>query len=522
MPWMNRRRLIKAAAGVAAGGLGAAAIGLNPGSASAVEVKPAFLLNPFRFGVSSSPVDNVLWTKLAISLFESDGRGGMPTGDVRVNWVVARNRALSDVVASGTALAYDVHGHTVHLSVPDLPVNTELFYQFSYSNWRSDVGRMRTFPASTDGTTPLKIAAASCANFEHGYFHLYDHIATYNVDLVLMLGDYVYADSYDPAIRDHLPSRGDCFTLADYRIRHNQYHSDPSERRMRASAPMIALFDDHEIDNDWAGDVPETPASAGSAGWWVRRHNGMKAFWENTPMAMSRQPKNSRIDITGHHAWGKLASFHLLDTRQFRSDQDSGREEDTNRYLLGPQQREMLRQNYRGARWDFLAQQVVMAGWDPTGAFNVDAWDNYDAERQRVLGDLVRMGVRNPVVLTGDVHNAFAQYVSDKNGNRRAVELVTSSITSEGDGERTYGGLGPGTGEIKATNDDVLWTSGHRGWMLLDVDYNRINVQWRGTQFVTETGAQPDRLIASCTVQDRSMTFSNKTTHIPLMATDWD
>ena len=61
------------------------------------------------------------------------------------------------------------------------------------------------------------------------------------------------------------------------------------------------------------------------------------------------------------------------------------------------------------------------------------------AARDRGSAALVASGARNPVVLTGDIH---AHWASDlqarlrRPGLRRsAVELVTTSITSDGDGE---------------------------------------------------------------------------------------
>ncbi|MFC8550248.1 alkaline phosphatase D family protein [Streptomyces sp. NPDC057273] len=482
----------------------------NGDPATAAVIRPGFSWNPFQFGVACSPVDNVIWTKLAVEPLAPDGRGGMPRGDVPVDWVVSRNPDLSDIVASGTAYAIDSDGHTVHHSVSGLPADAELYYRFQYAGWQSTVGRLRTAPRAGEAAPDLKLAVTSCAHYAQGYFHVYRHIATHQVDAVLVVGDIVYTDSADVDVRTHVPA-AQCRSLTQYRLRHSQYRLDPDEQAVRASAPLIAILDDHEVDNNWAASIPDKEADGGSIGWWSRRQNALRAFWEHLPFAPWKRPTKSVLDITAHLAWGDLATLHMLDTRQFRSDQNGDLRDKSNRYLLGPVQLQQLGQAYQGARWDILAQQVVMARWDvtPSGFWdsvaNTDSWDGYRAEKIRVYEQWKQMDVRNPIVLTGDVHSAWAN-VLEHIGSAVGLELVTSSISSGGNGDKQMFGLD----KLWLMNSHIKYHNAQRGWILMEVGYDDIRVSWRGTQIVTSPSPQPDLLFARCTIKDGVREFRDK------------
>ena len=46
-------------------------------------------------------------------------------------------------------------------------------------------------------------------------------------------------------------------TLAEYRNRHAQYKTDPDLQRLHAAVPWLVTWDDHEVDNDYAGGQSE-------------------------------------------------------------------------------------------------------------------------------------------------------------------------------------------------------------------------------------------------------------------------
>ncbi|TLQ42179.1 hypothetical protein FEF34_02055 [Streptomyces marianii] len=515
---LDRRRFLRGAGAAAAVGVaGFVGTEILQGSASAAVIEPTFNINPFQFGVASSPLRNVIWTRLAILPLARDGRAGMPDGDIPVRWKVARNRDGSGVLAEGTAYALSGNGHSARVEVAALPQATAVFYWFEYGNWRSTVGRLKTAPAANSNPSAMTAAVISCANFEHGFFHCYEHIADHEVDVVIATGDFTYADSYNPGYgskaRSHLPA-GECFTLADYRLRHSQYRADPQEQAMRASAGMVLTLDDHEVDDDWAGSTPDyledAAANSGPGTFWERRHNALQAHWENTPLPFMMRPVRSLMPNSYQTLnWGRLADLHLLDTRQFRSRQDKGRRFEENRYMLGPDQLAALGDSYRGARWDLLVNQVVMAGWTHGGPGTEkasDSWDGYRAERRRVIRQWSDRRVANPVVLTGDVHFGGADSVFDDfDGlSTKAPEIISSSITSGGDLEGDWAGS-------RVVLDALPLHMYHRrrGWTKLDITSQRIHIQWRGTEVVSARAAQPDRIFQSADISAGQHDFSN-------------
>ena len=157
-------------------------------------------------------------------------------------------------------------------------------------------------------------------------------------------------------------------------------------------------------------------------------------------------------------AFGGLADLVMLDTRYVGRDQEAPKREqieileDPKRTLLGAAQEQWLADELRastrsGATWQVLGQQVMFAPMAPKGApaANKDTWDGYRPARDRVIDALGAAGVRNGVILTGDIHSSWAYDVSrdpwrdyDPASGRGslAVEIATPAISSPGWGTR--------------------------------------------------------------------------------------
>ena len=82
------------------------------------------------------------------------------------------------------------------------------------------------------------------------------------------------------------------YTLVDYRNRYAQYKSDPDFMAAHASAPFIVTWDDHEVDNDYAGDRDEndTPPEV----FLLRRAAAYQAYYETMPLRASAMPTGPR------------------------------------------------------------------------------------------------------------------------------------------------------------------------------------------------------------------------------------
>ncbi|GAB3665243.1 alkaline phosphatase D family protein [Nocardioides korecus] len=449
----SRRSVLRA--GLATGATATLLGWVGPLDSRATAAVPALPRTPFTLGVASGdpfPTSVLLWTRLAIDPLADDGHGGMPTRTYPVRWQVAHDARFRKVVRSGTAQTGPDQAHSVHVEVGGLRPGAEYFYRFRVGTFLSPVGRTRTAPAHHSLVPSLSMAFASCAQYERGWFTAYRRLAQDEPDLVLHLGDYMYEFAAKPVgsggtVRSF---RGpETVTLANYRQRLAQYHADPDLQAAHAVAPWLVVFDDHDVDNDWAGDVPDDPREA--AAFPARRAAAFKAYYENMPLRHASIPTGSHMAVNRRLQWGRLAMFHMLDTRQFRSDQACGdgwkdcpEAAAPARSLPGAAQEAWLSRGFARsrARWDVLGQQVFFSrratSASPHATVAMDAWDGYPTSRARVISSWVKAGVRNPIVLTGDVHAHWASDIRSDFTDRTAPvvgsEFITSSVTSGGDG----------------------------------------------------------------------------------------
>jgi alkaline phosphatase D len=476
--------------------------------------------DPFTLGVASGdpePGGVVLWTRLAPHPLAADGLGGMPGREVAVDWQVAEDPQLSRVVRSGRARAVPRRAHAVHVEVEGLQPGREYYYRFRAEGHLSAVGRTRTAPAYASSPTSLKVAMASCAQYEHGYFTAYQRLAQDDPDLVLHLGDYLYefrADDYIAHPHNVRAVAGpETVTLAEYRRRHAQYKTDPDLQTAHAAAPWSVVFDDHEVDGNWAGMRPERPGPPFAR----RRAAAFRAYYEHMPLRRTSLPHGPGMRIYRRVRWGDLATIHLLDTRQYRDDQACGDHRqagctarlDPRRSITGDRQERWLLRGLgdSDARWDVVAQQVFFAQRDTSSRsglqVGMDGWDGYAASRRRILEGFVHRGVRNPVVLTGDVHRHYANDLRldfDRPSTRPVgVELVTSSITSGGDGQDRSRTM---RAEV-ADNPHIHYTTSRRGYVLTRFDRDRLQADFKTLPYVQRPGA-PVRTAASYVVEDRN------------------
>ena len=502
---LSRRHVL--AGGIAAG---ATTIAISPASAAPLLTAAGPVrTSPFALGIASgdpTPSGVVLWTRLAVEPLAADGRGGMPARDITVQWEVADNARMHRPVARGAARARAADAHSVHVEVEGLRSGREYWYRFRVDGHLSPVGRTRTAPRRDEMPATLAMSAASCANWEAGFFTAYRYLADDEPDLVLHLGDYQYEGkgTTNPAApRVHAGS--ETVTLEGYRLRHAQYKTDPDLQTAHAIAPWLVVWDDHEVDNNWAASVPQ---DAKAPEWndtperfLARRANAFRAYYENMPLRRSSIPSGPDMQIFRRLGWGRLASFHMLDTRQYRDDQACDDGWDTNcagaldpsRTITGTAQEQWLREGFSrsGARWDFLGQQVFFTQRDGKVEQELlhtsnDAWDGYVGSRDRVTRAWMDAGVRNPVVLTGDVHKHWAADVktdyADPDSPVVGTELVASSITSGGNGNAAW------SDPIMEWNPHLRFSGDLRGYLRTTVTPAGLRADFRSVDRVTTRG----------------------------------
>lgn len=464
--------------------------------------------DPFTLGVASgdpAPDGAVIWTRLAPHPLAGDGRGGMPDQVVEVDWEVADDARFARVVQRGVTHARPEAAHSVHVELTGLRPGAEYFYRFRAAGFVSPAGRTRTAPQPDSLAAQLTICVVSCSNYEDGWFTAYRRVAEEHPDLVIELGDFIYEDRGGRhgahAVRRHVGAEP-AMTLADYRLRYAQYRTDPDLQAAQAAAPWLVVFDDHEVANNWADEMPEVP----QPDFPERRVAALQAYYENMPLRSSARPTGGSMQLYRRVPWGSLATFHLLDTRQYRTDQpchdklpsDCIERLDPTASLTGMEQERWLLDGFAqsSARWDLIAQQVLFSQLDltegPGRSFNPDAWDGYVAQRDRVVAALADSAVRNPVVLSGDIHSHCAaevwQRFDDPSSRRVAVELVTTSISSDGDGSDTK----PAIAAVLPENPHIRYFSNRRGYLRATITPEALRADFRILPYVSRPGAPVD------------------------------
>jgi alkaline phosphatase D len=371
---------------------------------------------------------------------------------VVVTWEIAEDDAFTRGVRSGKVIAGPALGHSVHVEVEGLKPDRWYCYRFRAGDATSPVGRTRTFPEPESTPEKLRLAFASCQHWETGHFTAYEHMATNDLDLVLHLGDYIYEGAgRDKQVRKHVG--GKLTSLADFRVRHSQYRADRALQTMHAACPWLVTWDDHEVENNYAGDIAGS-GRLDPVAFLKLRANAYQAYYEAMPLRKRSLPRGADMQLYRQASFGQLAEFFVLDTRQYRTDQPNGdglkelnaAALDPNATILGKAQRGWLQRGLlaSSATWNVLAQQVMMGmvaasveGFGPA-RYIMDQWPGYAHERIALLRWLAERKISNPVVLTGDIHSNWVNElrIDDRKPETPVVatEFVGTSITSGGNG----------------------------------------------------------------------------------------
>lgn len=500
----------------------------------------------FAHGVASGdPTDSavILWTR-------ATPRDGAASLDVE--WTLARDESLDDVVARGVATTSAGRDWTVKVDAHGLQPDEWYWYEFRAGESRSMRGRTRTLPSGR--VDKFEIAVFSCSNYAFGYFNSYRSAAeSDDLDLAVHLGDYIYeygprgygGDVAERLGRVHEPQR-EILTVADYRTRYAQYRSDEDLQALHARLPMLAVWDDHEIaNNTWhSGAQNHTEGDEGS--FVDRKAAAVQVFHEWMPIRS--RPGSAAEKIYRRHDIGELATLIMLDTRLVGRDEQLDYEtqldapskegadrfrseliDDPRRSMLGAQQEawlklELSRSKRRGVPWQILGQQLLVGGLTTpdlsdllggaSGArverlramaeyqlpLNLDAWDGYGGARERLAQDARSFG-DNVVVLAGDTHNSWAFDLLDRDGRQFGVEFGTTSVTSPG-----IEGLLPLPPEVLAerlqdANPHLrLVNTRDRGFMTLSLTPSECTARWHLVSTV-ESRDFEERLAHEATVR---------------------
>lgn len=482
----------------------------------AATAQGAWRANPFTLGVASgSPaLDSVvLWTRLDAQALPVDA-----TQAVTVHWELARDAAFAQIAAQGSAQALAALGWSVHVEPAGLQADQHYFYRFHAGGSTSPTGRTRTLPGAGQ-LRDLRLAYASCQKWEDGYFTAWRHLLHDQPDMVVFLGDYIY-EYPGTSSKLRTPGGGWVLTLAQYRARYALYKSDPDLQAMHAACPWVMTWDDHEVQNDYAGLSPGDgvpPGGWGAMGFAARRAAAYQAYYENMPLrasvltqAAAGLAQGAEVRIYQSLQWGRMARLNLLDTRQYKAAQvctSAGRAGsgmvnpalcpawgEAQRSLLGTEQERWLEAQLAQSHssvWNLLGQSTLLGQRDfSTGTAQRlwnDGWDGYPAARTRLTAALQRHRVPNAVVLGGDVHENWVGHVladyAQADSAVVGVEFCGTSITSHsGKSERS-------AEQLRRNPHFIFNDARHRGYGLATFSAQALDVQLRVLDDVTRPDA---------------------------------
>ena len=435
---------------------------------------------PFYHGVASGdPLSDavILWTRITLDPLPD------PDEIVPVEWKIATDIEMTNIVNSGIAYTFSERDYTVKVDVDGLDPYTCYYYSFEHDGISSIIGRTKTAANSTADS--LRFAIVSCSDYAAGYFNSYASIVERDdIDAVIHLGDYLYEYVAVAGVDGRtVEPENEIVSLSDYRTRHSHYKLDKDLRNMHQQYPMISIWDDHESANDaWMGGAQNhNPVLEGD--WHTRKASSKQAYFEWMPIRLNSEDS---LRIYRTIEYGDLLTLYMCDTRLEGRDEQVGATsseiDDPDRRLLGADQYDWLLNELQNSnsQWNILGQQVMMAPLEVFGlVLNPDQWDGYPAERERFYEDILSNDIENLVVLTGDIHTSWANNLPGENYNSSTgegslgVEYVITSVTSLGFPFNLPSVV------ITGANPHVQWANlTERGYLILDVNQNRVQGDW--------------------------------------------
>lgn len=339
---------------------------------------------------------------------KAGGRGGV---EYRQQTVTAENDFTGKVLVNG------------------LKPDTDYEYRVWFSESRHDrgyrknaqVGQFRTAPAA-DQAKAVSFAWGgdlagqnTCRDRDEG-FPIFNAINAMSLDFFIGLGDMIYADGVCNATGNYGNAQieGGFLPAADmenYWAHWKYNREDPGYRQMLASMPYYAIWDDHEVVNDF-GPLHDTRDTAPYTPGEHLLPKGLEAFLDYNAIAENSETPDR---LYRNVRWGQHMEMFILDTRQYRDANLTEDNAQRAKTMLGREQLAWLKNRLAASdsTWKVIVSSVPMSiptGYPPQNGR--DGWANYDQQTgfENELLDILRymqqQGMHNVIFLTTDVHFA--------------------------------------------------------------------------------------------------------------------
>ncbi len=236
-------------------------------------------------------------------------------GETAVTIWVETDRACQVEILGHQVRTFEVAGHHYGLVVVDgLRRGTEYEYQVALDGTVRWPEPGSPFPLSVlrtlDPGRPLRLVFGSCRIAElpvpqrgrgrarHEQEHGADALGAYALDLretprerwpdvMLLIGDQVYADEVGPATRQFISQRRDPSSPPGYQVADFQEYcflyreawSEPSVRWLLSVIPTAMIFDDHDVHDDWNISCAWRREFQAQPWWRARIGGAYMSYW---------------------------------------------------------------------------------------------------------------------------------------------------------------------------------------------------------------------------------------------------
>ncbi|MEQ1504344.1 MAG: alkaline phosphatase D family protein [Myxococcota bacterium] len=404
-----------------------AAVGCAPGVDS--RARPGRDPAPLPGWVSEAVIDDDAFPWIAAGDVDAGGAALVAsTGEAAVSVIVVRDRDGQVVAARSGVAAVDGF---VRVELP-LPADEALTYTFVTPDGArsSRPGRLRTPPAAGDGRVVV-LGATSCLGHADPDYPSLGYAAAESLDAFLLLGDTVYANGPD---------------LTEYRRQWSHQLRKDTVRALLEAVPVVAVWDDHEVANDWTFDAPITQSQTTVSP--ERVADARRAFDEALPR---------RLGPDGSGLWRAVRFGDVLIVAlDLRGERGDGR-------IVSDAQLAWVEQVVRDAPEVFKLVLTSVHLTDHTASMGddnaVDRWQGYPAQRSR----LVALAEEVPGVLfvSGDMHYGGLQRLAAPGLPGAGIaEIAVGPAGSvpfgfEAWADKALGGLPP---QYERVLDDWSWT----------------------------------------------------------------
>ena len=330
---------------------------------------------------------------------------------------VGKHGGFNTVIAGASSTSEAGKDFTAVVEVDGLHPNTEYVYKILIDGRvipHQPEWRFTTYPNDKSSET-VRVAFGGCAQYYPPYERMWDSIQVRRPDAFLLLGDNVYID---------LPQNIGPFH--DYTYYRRQ--SRPEFRRLVASTPIYAIWDDHDagIDDVFLGIYTDKPS------WKPQFFELFRRNWNNP--SYGQEPE--RPGVWFNFRIGP-AEFFMLDGRYYRENFL-----EPNPSMLGPEQKVWLLDALGKSTATFKLIVSPVAFSDEAKIDNdilpsdgdypflaKDVWSGFQGERQEIYDYLADNRISGVVLLSADRHRADLR-INNRPRGYPLYELMCSWLTN--------------------------------------------------------------------------------------------